>query len=306
MEMNCLLSISRSYRTNRNRSGVLRNMYWRCGWKVFRPILLLSFLLLPVRPVAAQSYDTFLEPNQTINISSPFRDRIALVHVEEGDRVKAGQLLAELDTRMLKARLASAEEAVAAHGRIDSARALATMQTNRQKMLLDLEKSGNARPQEMITAETDLTMAKSQLQNALDEQLLKKSEVKIIEAQIEEKKLRSPVDGVVVKIFKKQFELIGENDQQPLLTVVQLDPLQALFHLPPGEAAQLKAGQAVSLTAGETKAAGVVHYVAPVINAQSGTVEVRVHVPNPDSKLVSGSRCNLILSNPTGEIPHEK
>jgi RND family efflux transporter MFP subunit len=295
MEMSCLLSMFKSSRTNKDD-----------GMTAFLLAGLCLLILLFGQSAWAQSYDAFLEPNQLIDISAPVRDRIAKLHVKEGETVKAGQLLAELDAEVLKARLASSEEAAAVHGRIDSARALVTMQTNRQQMLQELEKSGNARPQEMLTAQTDLAMAKAQLQNALDEQQLKKLDARIIEAQIEEKKLRAPVDGVVVKIYKQQAELIGESDQHPLMTLAQLDPLQALFHLPPGDAAQLQVQQAVTLVAVDKEVAGVVHFIAPIINAQSGTVEVRIQVANQQNALVSGSRCQLILNNSSGEPSHEK
>ncbi|MBT8360664.1 MAG: HlyD family efflux transporter periplasmic adaptor subunit, partial [Deltaproteobacteria bacterium] len=189
--------------------------------------------------------------------------------------------------------LASAEVAASFRGRIDAARALATMRKNRYAMLQELEKSGNARPEEMKRAETDLAMAQAQLQSALDDKKLKKLEADIIRAQIDEKKLRSPIDGIVVKIHKQQAELIGGNDQQAFMTIVQLDPLKAVFHLPQDVMGGMQAGEQISIDAGNKTVTGKIDFISPVINAQSGTIEVSIIIPNSDKSLTSGSRCTL-------------
>ena len=158
-------------------------------------------------------------------------------------------------------------------------------------MLQELEKSGNARPQELMKAHTDLVMARAQLQSALDDRTLKKLESGIIRAQIEERKLHSPVDGVVVKISKQQAELIGGSDGEAFMTVVQLDPLLAIFHVP-----RMKGGNDLKKKPFPQcggPVTGEIDFISPVINAQSGTVEVRVTIANPDNNLISGSRCTF-------------
>ena len=257
-------------------------------------LLLSQFLiLLSAAYCWAETYDTFLEPNQIVDISSPFRGRISSIHVRNGDQVTAGQLLAELDTHVLEANLASAEVAASFRGRVDAARALATMRKNRYTMLQELEKSGNARPEEIKRAETDLAMAQAQLQSALDDKKLKKLEADIIRAQIDEKKLRSPIDGIVVEVHKQQAELIGGSDQQTFITIVQLDPLKAVFHLPQDVMGEIQAGEQITINAGNKPVTGSIDFISPVINAQSGTIEISIIIPNSDEGLISGSRCTL-------------
>lgn len=239
----------------------------------------------------AQTYDAFLEPNRIVDISSPYRGRISVIHVREGDHVQTGQLLAELDTRVLKAQLASAAGAALFHGHVDSAVAMVTMRKNRYAMLKDLEKSGNARPQEMTRGRTDLIVARAELLGAREDQKLKKLEADIIRARIEENKLRSPVDGVVTKIYKEEAELIGGSDQQGFITVVQLDPLQAQFHLPPDIAKTLSVGSEIVVEVDSYPVSADVDFISPIINAQSGTVEVRLTIENKEHLLASGKRC---------------
>ncbi len=243
-----------------------------------------------------QGSDAFLEPNHVVNIASPFRERINVIHVKEGDRVKKGELLVELDSRVLKTKLDLAKEVASFHGLIDSAKARVSMQKNRFIMLQKLAETGNARPQEMIKAKTDLSMAEARLRSAREERRTKKLEVQIIRAMIEEKKLRSPVDGVVVKVYKQEAELAGGGDQPNLVSIAQLHPLKARFHLVPLQAEQLKRGSSVVVTVNSIQITGKVDSISPIVNPQSGTMEVVVTIPNGDNSLFSGTLATLLLT----------
>ena len=267
--------------------------------------LFLSFCLLP-GPLFSATFETFLEPAQVVDISPPYRDRIETILVHENDQVHKGQVLAVLESRVLKSRLAQAELAAAMHGEIDAANALVRMRNNRVAMLNKLKKSGNARPQELETARTELRMAKADLQSARERQKLKESEASVIAAQIAEKQLTSPIDGVVVAVYKQEAELAGGGDNQPLLTLAQLDPLHAVFHLPPRAARALAGKKQVPLTIAGQENTGMIDFISPVIDAQSGTVTVRLIIANPDQHLHSGERCTLTLPDSTGDQFHEQ
>ena len=61
------------------------------------------------------------------------------------------------------------------------------------------------------------------------------------------------------------------------------------------EVAELRVGQPVSVRFGESGAAaeGEIDYISPVIDAESGTVAVKVRLPNPEGKLQSGQACTF-------------
>lgn len=75
-------------------------------------------------------------------------ERIATLFVQEGDRVKSGQLLAEMDTRRLKAKAESREA-----------------QVDAQRELVARLEAGN-RPEEIRKARADMEAAKADLENA--------------------------------------------------------------------------------------------------------------------------------------------
>ncbi len=239
------------------------------------------------------AFETFLEPNSTIELSTPFRDRVEKILVRDGDQVKAGQELAEIGAAVLKVQVKRAEEAASFHGQVDAAKNVVKMRSNQLKLLNELETTGNARPQELTMARTELAVAKAELLSAEETRLLRKIELQVAKRQLAEKIVTSPIDGVVVKVYKQEAELVGGGDTEPLMTLAQLDPLRAVFYLPPKAGLQLKPGQQFQLQVGGRIVEATSAYVAPVINPQSGTIEVRLEVPNPDGDLIAGSRCIL-------------
>ncbi len=234
--------------------------------------------------------ETFLEPNQYIDIRSPFQVTVQALHVEEGQLVSKGDLLVDLDSRILQAKGQQLEKIASFHGALDSARAMVKMQKDRLAMVEKLSKSGNARRKELEKAKTDLAISRAKLLEAEEGRKRMLLELEIVKAQVEERRLKSPVAGVVLKIHKQPSEMTSPADPEPVISLVQLDPLLAVFHLPVQEAQAIKKGdKAVLVMNGETISAKV-DFVSPVIEAQSGTVRVRFRVANPDGLLFSGSR----------------
>jgi hypothetical protein len=79
------------------------------------------------------------------------------------------------------------------------------------------------------------------------------------------------------------------------MTVVQLDPLRVVFSLPTPIAARWSVGSAVALELPESgaKPRGKVEFVAPVTEAESGTVRVKVLIDNAAGAYRCGVRCLL-------------
>jgi len=257
--------------------------------------------------VTAQKLETFLEPAHMVDISAPFRDRIERVLVHENDHVSKGALLAELDCRVLKSRLQVARQTASFHGEIDAANALVQLRRNRVHLLEKLEKSGNVRPQELATARAELEMAFAKLQSAKEHQKLKRLEIAVIEAQISEKQLVSPIDGVIIQINKEEAELLGGSDPEPLMTIAQLDPLHAVFHISPELVSILQKRKSIPVQVGNKNVNTTLDFISPIIDARSGTVTVRLIVPNPNHTLKSGSRCVLALESfPEGDLTNDR
>ncbi len=187
---------------------------------------------------------------------------IEQVYVEEGDRVRAGQVLARLESDRL---------------RFDRARAQA----------------------EVDRLEQDFTRLKSVFQrNLVSREAYDKTQYELSAARaaadmtalaLKEAEVRAPFDGVVTARFIKRGNQIQPNTQA--FRVTQLDHLRAAVYVPERDIYKLKTQHPVNLTvdAWPGKAfTGVVTLINPVVDATTGTVKVTVTVDAAQSGLRPG------------------
>ena len=250
----------------------------------------------------AASFDGFTEPYRKIDVAAAETGVVAKILVHEGDRVAKGQSLATLDNDVLEVSREIAEANLQAQGKLDSALAERGLRATRLQRLEPLRAEGHASQEEVDRAKADLAVADANVRIAREQRLLDGLERKKIEAMIERRTLRSPIDGVVSKIYRDEREFVSPN-AAAVLTVVQLDPLRVIFSLPTAAAAGLTAAQAVTVELPESgvKVRGKVEFIAPVTEAESGTVRVKVVVENPDGAYRCGVRCLLNLETPAGD-----
>jgi RND family efflux transporter MFP subunit len=215
----------------------------------------------------------YIEPYKTITMSAGEQGVIAEMLVEEGATVKKGQVLARLDTATLQAEL-------------DIARAEAKLQATRLKRLEELATANRSTPEELDRARTDL--------------LIKEAQVRRIEAQIETRTLRTPVDGVVTEIKRDPSEAVSAANPH-VLTVVQVDKLIVNLFLSPARAATFQAGATVNLQLldEQSETPAKVEFVSPVTDSASGTVRVKFVVENAARQHRSGGRCTLAEGPPS-------
>ncbi|MFV2067563.1 MAG: efflux RND transporter periplasmic adaptor subunit, partial [Pirellulales bacterium] len=226
---------------------------------------------------------------------------IAAIDVHEGDSVERGDVVAVLDQDVLDALLAIADQSMRAQGTLDSATAELALAQHRLKKLQLLRVQGNASQDEIERTRADVAIAEARVRSATEERLIRKLEYRKIQAQVERRTLRAPIDGVVLDIKKDIGEYVAPNDPH-VLTLVQLDPLLATFSIAAQQASGLSEGQAITVsladalmesTAVPVAMEGTVEFVAPVTSAESGTVRVKIRIPNPDGEYRAGERCTL-------------
>jgi RND family efflux transporter MFP subunit len=244
-------------------------------WKRFRhPLCLVSawlvLLAVPISHAGESEPDIlgYTEPYKTITVSAGEQGVIAEMLVEEGALVKKDQVLARLDNATL-------------HADLEIARAEAKLQRTRLQKLDELAKANRASRDELERTQTDLTV--------------KEAQVRKIEAQIEARTMRSPVDGVVIEIKRDPSEAVSAANPH-VLTVVQVDRLLVNLFLPPARAATLQAGSTVNLLLLESPSTTVparVEFISSVTDSASGTVRVKFVIDNANGAYRSGVRCTL-------------
>ena len=243
---------------------------------------------------------SFTEPYRSIEVSAAEMGTLSQLDVREGDSVEKGEVLARLNDEVLQASLTMASKGMEARGKLNSAMAELNMQQGRFQKLLGLYQRNHASQIEIDRAKSQVAIAQAQVEAANDDITLKKFELERIKAQLEQRLLRSPIEGIVTRVLKDEGEFVSATDPV-VASVVQLNPLLVVFSVPQKTALQLQSGQEVKVAIGESNdganAFGLVEFVSPDADAQSGTCRVKVKVDNPDMKWASGVACELVMND---------
>jgi RND family efflux transporter MFP subunit len=260
----------------------------------FLPYFVMTVTVLQSAAVCGAPFDGFTEPFRKIEVAAAEPGTVAQLLVHEGDRVSKGQALATLDDDVLVVSREIAAANAQAQGKLDSALAERELRKTRLQRLEPLRAAGHASQEEIDRALADLAVAEANVQTAREQHQLDGLECKKIEAMIQHRTIRSPIDGYVLKIQKEEREFVSVNSAS-VATVVQLDPLRVVFSLPTAFAAKVGVGSGVDLELPESgaKLRGKVELVAPVTEAESGTVRVKVLIDNAQGTYRCGVRCLL-------------
>jgi RND family efflux transporter MFP subunit len=243
---------------------------------------------------AAEAYDCLIEARQTVDVRSPVEGVIESLKVQRGDTVKKGQLVAALESGPERAALEVSRSRATMQGEILSAQAKVDLAKKKWLRADELQKknfvSANARDE----AESEYRLATEQLRAARENQRLAQLDVKRAEQVVEERKIKSPVNGIVAEIMLRPGELMSSNQKDPIMRLLQVDPLNVELVLPVSQFGKIRRGQHAKVlpeepVGGEYTAR--VEVVDRSIDAASGTFGVRLVLPNPGYHIPAGIKC---------------
>jgi RND family efflux transporter MFP subunit len=202
---------------------------------------------------------------------------IARIPVKEGDRVKKGQLLFQLDTRDAVLRKNAAQSA------LDAAKVnlkATQVEHDRTKALFDQDAVNRAQWEQMQARLEGAQVGVQQAQAALA----------MAQKAIADGSVRSPLDGVVTAKLKNEGEMATMMPPTIVVFVQDQDVLELRFRLPERSLASVKPGSSVKATFGAiraTKTATIVR-VQPTVDPRTRTIEVIAELPNADLALKPG------------------
>lgn len=119
------------------------------------------------------------------------------------------------------------------------------------------------------------------------------------QTQVSYSQIRSPIDGVVTDRPLYPGETAPPGT--PILTVMDLSQVIAKTHIAQEEAAEIKVGNAATLTVSgaEKPVEGKVTLVSPALDPNSTTVEVWVQARNPEGRLKPGTSVRVSIVSET-------
>ena len=234
-------------------------------------------------PPSAGRIRAVTRPSADVAMSFIQPGRIAAVHCKEGDSVKAGQVLVQQDDEAEQVLLAQLK---AQSEDITQIRASEASLAQKKVDLQKLEKAaaGNAATAlEVEHARLDVTIAGLSLDLAKFEHEQAGRKYQEQKIRVQNMQIKSPIDGSVEKIDVEVGESVNTTIQA--IQVVQTDPLWIDAPVPLTQIAGLKTGMTARVELPELGAKGKIEegrivFVAAVADAASGTVRVRIEVPN--------------------------
>jgi membrane fusion protein, multidrug efflux system len=258
---------------------------------------------LPVVAAAARqgNIDVYLNalgtvtPRNMVTVRSRVDGQLMRVAFREGQLVKAGELLAEIDPRPFEVQLTQAQ------GQLAKDQALL------KNAQLDLERYTTLLSQDSISKQQVDTQASLVRQY--------EGSVKADQGQVDNAKLQlvysrvtAPIGGVVGLRQVDPGNIIHASDTSGLVVITQLQPITVIFPIPednlPQVVARLKSGTPIAVEAWDRAqrvklATGKLLTFDNQIDTTTGTVKLRAEFANDDSTLFPNQFVNVRMSAET-------
>ena len=250
-----------------------------------------------------------------VTISSEAEGKVSRILADLGDRVKAGQVLIQLDNEKQQYTFTQQQAALA--------RTLAQYGASDTEHLPELEETPDARRanadlvqatqaydradelfKRSLVSQQALDDAKAALQSkrAIYNSAIQNAKnlragiqaseatMKLAARQLRDTEIRAPFDGYVQKRLVNHGELV--KIQMPVMAVVRLDPLKVTAEIPEKMAPWISTGQAVDLKVDayqDKSFTGKVSRISPAVNTATRAFSFEALVPNADAVLKPGT-----------------
>jgi membrane fusion protein (multidrug efflux system) len=202
--------------------------------------------------------EAFAEADVIAKVDGEVRE----LHVEEGDEVSKGQVLATLDGDRLRLELSES-------------------QARLRKMQRDFQRNKELQDKGLIS-EGDFEKIQYDLE-ALE------ASYNLASLELDYTQIRAPIDGVVSERYLKLGNTIKTGD--PVFRVTSLDPLVAYMFVPEREFRQIAAGQPVRIVIDAlpgTPVTATVTRISPIIDPDTGTFKITIEMRGAEHRIKPG------------------
>jgi len=191
-----------------------------------------------------------LEAYKIVSVGAQVSGQLKELKVELGDRVKQGDLLAEIDSTTQQNTIRNAEAQLLtaqAQRKAQLATQKQALQNfERQKELLAIDAASR---QEFEAAETALATITAQLEASASSISQNKIALDTARVNLGYTQIRAPMDGTVVALIAQEGQTLNANQTAPtILKLAQLDRLTVKAQISEGDVVRVKEGQKVYFT----------------------------------------------------------
>jgi multidrug efflux system membrane fusion protein len=232
-----------------------------------------------------------VEPYTTVAVKARVDGQLVSVRFKEGDEVRQGSVLFEIDPRPFAAMLKQAQ------ANLLKDKALLDRASQQEKRYKDLLGKNFISPDAYEQVRTNAETAAATV--SADEAAIENAKL-----SLEYCTIRAPVTGYAGRIQIQQGNLVKANDTNSMVTINQVVPIYTSFSVPEQNIADVRRYQAD----GELKVAvsfansvhppvaGKLSFVDNAADATTGTIKLKAEFPNTDKALWPGQFVNVVLT----------
>ncbi|KZD10327.1 hypothetical protein AUP43_06190 [Oceanibaculum pacificum] len=235
-----------------------------------------------------------LQPISFVDVGAQVSGQLKKLHVAEGDWVKEGDLLAEIDGRVAQSRLLEAEATLDNLGAQFAAKqaemTLAKQQQDRARKLLAQDAIAR---EEVDIAVSSYKVSEATLK-ALEAQIRQaEASLQTARANLDYTRILAPRDGVVVSITAQEGQTLNANNTAPLiLRISNLETMTVVSQVSEADVSRLKVGQAAYFTVlgqPDKRWEGALRQVLPEPEILNNVIfyNALFDVPNPNGELMT-------------------
>jgi RND family efflux transporter MFP subunit len=214
------------------------------------------------------------EPINDVTLGCSFPGIIGHRYFKEGDLVKKGEPIVDLDKRL--------EE----------------LEMERRKFLMDVHKTDLESTRALFDKKA-LSISREEMDRKLSEYNVAAVEYELAKEQLKRRQVPAPFEGIVTDYLLNVGEACQSN--QPLVRLVDIRRCYFVVNVDAKAGYALKAGQTVKLEveAGASPVAfqGTIFFVSPVVDPASGLMKVKVIFENPDGQIRPGASGKMLLGD---------
>lgn len=248
--------------------------------------------------LAAQPLGCLFEPERVAEIGSPVVGIVDSVNVDRGSVVRKGQILATLRADVERATVNVANTRSKAEADVKTAEANLKLARITQKRGEDLVSKKYISQQALDKSVAETAIAEQKLVLAQEQLEVWGSELTLARAQLGQRYIHSPIDGIVAERYIWPGERVEEK---PLFKVAKIDPLRVEMVVPVALYGLLSKDMMLTVTPELPNARPLqakVVLVDKLIDGASNTFRLRAEIPNKDLAVPSGVRCKAELPDP--------
>jgi membrane fusion protein, heavy metal efflux system len=251
--------------------------------------------LLAAGTLQAAPLRCVIEPDRAADVGSPVIGVVESIRVERGDFVREGQLLARLRANVERASVGAAKSRAQAEADVRGAQANYEFMRQKLTRAEDLVQKDFISQQALDQVRTETNVAQQKLAQAQEQQRIASQELELALAQLGQRSIHAPFDGIVAD----RYVNVGERvEEKPLFRVAKVNPLRVEVIVPAALFGTIRIGMVAKVTPDIPNSAAVdakVVLVDTLVDAASNTFRVRAELPNADGSVTSGLRCRAEL-----------